>query len=277
MSGFRFVAIMAVLAFLASAVFAEETIRVSGTGAAVGGMKLLGEAFGEKHTGVKVNVSPSLGSTGGIMALDAGKLDIAVSARPVKDEEKIPGLVGKPYAKAPFIFATSSSNPTNGLGLSEIQDIYAGKKTTWPDGKRIFLVLRPAADVFTGFLKKISPGMKDAVESSKKRPGMFTGITDQDAADQIERTPGSFGVTSYSIVASEKRNIKPLAVDGISPVGKHGANEKYPYFMTLYLVYVKGRNTAAIESFIEFIDSEEGEKILGRNGHIPIGKAQARP
>jgi phosphate transport system substrate-binding protein len=277
MSGFRFVAIMAVLAFLAPAVFAEETIRVSGTGAAVGGMKLLGEAFGKKHTGVKVNVSPSLGSTGGIMALDAGKLDIAVSARPVKDEEKIPGLVGKPYAKAPFIFATSSSNPTNGLGLSEIQDIYAGKKTTWPDGKRIFLVLRPAADVFTGFLEKISPGMKDAVESSKKRPGMFTGITDQDAADQIERTPGSFGVTSYSIVASEKRNIKPLAVDGISPVGKHGANEKYPYFMTLYLVYVKGRNTAAIESFIEFIDSEEGEKILGRNGHIPIRKAQARP
>ena len=81
--------------------------------------------------------------------------------------------------------------------------------------------------------------MKDAAESSKKRPGMFTGITDQDAADQIERTPGSFGVTSYAVVASEKRNIKPLAVDGISPVGKHGANEKYPYFMTLYLVYVE--------------------------------------
>ena len=277
MAGFRVIAIMTVLAFLGPAVFAEETIRISGTGVAAGGMKLLGEAFGKKHTGVKVNVFPSLGSTGGIKALGAGKLDIAVSARPVKDEEKIPGLVGEPYAKAPFIFATSSSNPTNGLGLSEIQDIYAGKKTTWPDGKRIFLVLRPAADVFTGFPEKISPGMKDAVESSKKRPGMFTGITDQDAADQIERTPGSFGVTSYSLVASEKRNIKPLAVDGISPVGKHGANEKYPYFMTLYLVYVKGRTTTSVENFIEFIDSKEGEKILRRNGHIPIGKAQSQP
>ena len=148
MTGFRVVAIMTVLAFLARAVFAEETIRVSGTGAAVGGMKLLGEAFGKKHAGVKVNVFPSLGSTGGIMALGAGKLDIAVSARPIKDEEKIPGLVGKPYAKAPFIFATSSSNPTDGLGLSEIQDIYAGKKTTWPDGERIFLVF-DRRDVFT--------------------------------------------------------------------------------------------------------------------------------
>ena len=276
MTGSRFVAILTILALLAPAVFAEETIRVSGTGAAIGGMKLLGEAFGKKHPGVKVNVFPSIGSTGGIKALDAGKLDIAVSARRVRDEEKVPGIVEKPYAKSPFIFATSSSNPTDGLSLSEIQDIYAGRKTTWPDGKRIFLVLRPATDTFTGFLEKLSPGMKDAVESSKRRPGMFTGITDQDAADQIERTPGSFGVTSYSLVASEKRDIKPLAVDGISPVGKDGANEKYPYMWILYLVFVKERTTAAIENFIGYIDSKEGENILGRNGHIPIGNAQVK-
>ena len=277
MTGSRFVAILTILAFLAPAVFAEETIRVSGTGAAIGGMKLLGEAFGKKHPGVKVNVYPSIGSTGGINALGDGKLDIAVSARRVRDEEKAPGIVEKPYAKSPVIFAASSSNPTDGLRLSEIQDIYAGRKTTWPDGKRIFLVLRPATDAFTRILEKLSPGMKDAVESSKRRPGMFTGITDQDAADQIERTPGSFGVTSYSLVASEKRDIKPLAVDGTSPVGKYGANEKYPFMMTLYLVFVKERATAAIENFIEYIDSKEGENILRRNGHIPIGNAQVRP
>ena len=277
MTGSRVVAIMTVLAFMAPAVFAEEILRVSGTGAAIGGMKLLGEAFGKKHPGVTVDVFSSLGSTGGIKAVAAGKLDIAVSARRVKEEENVPGLVEKPYATSLYIFATSSFNPTSGLGLSEIQDIYAGKNTTWPDGKKIFLVLRPSADAFTGFLEKISPGMKDAVESSKKRPGMFIGITDQDAADQIERIPGSFGVTSYSLVASEKRHIKPLAVDGISPVGKHGVNEKYPYFMTLYLVYVKDRSTAAIGNFIEYIHSKEGEKILRRNGHIPIGKAQSPP
>jgi hypothetical protein len=44
MTGSRVVAIMTVLAFMAPAVFAEETVRISGTGAAIGGMKLLGEA-----------------------------------------------------------------------------------------------------------------------------------------------------------------------------------------------------------------------------------------
>jgi phosphate transport system substrate-binding protein len=277
MIGSWVVAIMTVLAFLAPAVSAEETIRISGTGAAVGGMKLLGEAFAKKHPGVKVVVYPSLGSTGGIKALAAGKLDIAVAARRVKVEEIVPGLAEKPYARTPFVFATSSPTLVNGLRLSEIEDIFSGRKTTWPDGRKIFLVLRPAGDTFTAFLEGISPGMKDAVESSKKRPGMFTGITDQEAADQIERTPASFGVTSYSIVASEKRNIKLLPVDGISPVDRDGANEAYPYLMTLYLVHVKDRATAGLGSFLRYIDSKEGERILGRNGHIPIRKAQGRP
>ena len=277
MTGSRFVAIVTILAFLAPAVYAEETIRISGTGGAIGGMKLLGEAFGKKHPGVKVDVLPSVGSTGGIKAVAAGKLDLAVSSRRIKDEEKVPGLVEVPYAKAAFIFATSSSNPVDGLSLSEIQDIYAGRKTTWPHGNKIFLVIRPATDAFTDFLVNLSQGMKDAVKLAEKRPGMFTGITDQDAADQIERSPGSFGVTSYTLISSEKRKIKPLAVDGISPVGKNGVNDKYPYFMTFYLVYRKDRTTGAVGRFIDYIDSKEGEKNLRMNGHIPIGNAQGKP
>ncbi len=277
MTGSRFVAIMMVLAFLAPAVFAEETVRVSGTGGAIGGLKLLGEAFEKKHPGVKVNVFPSMGSAGGIKAVAAGKLDLAVSSRRIKDEEKVPGLVEEPYIKTPFIFATSSSNQANGFSLAEIQDIYAGKKTTWAGGNKIFLVIRPATDSFTDFLERLSPGMKDAVELVKKRRGIFIGITDQDAADQIERIPGSFGVTSYSLVASEKRNIKPLAVNGISPVGKNGINDKYPYTVTYYLVHMKDRITGAGRNFIDYIDSKEGGMILGMSGNIPIRKAQGKP
>lgn len=277
MAGFRVVAIMTVLVFLAPAVLAEETVRISGTGGALGGMKLLGESFGKKYPGVNVNILPSLGSSGGIKAVAAGKLDLAVSSRRIKNEEKVPGIVEEPYVRAAFIFATSSSNQAEGLSLFEIQDIYSGKKTTWPGGKKIFLVIRPITDAFTDFLEKLSPGMKGAVEAAHKRPGMFTGITDQDAADQIERTSGSFGVTSYTLVASEKRKIKPLAVDGVSPVGKNGVNEKYPYFVPFYLVYMKDRKTGAVRNFIDYIHSKEGENILRMNGHIPIRNAQGKP
>ena len=277
MTGSRIAAIVATLAFLATAAPAEETVRVSGTGAAIGGMKLLGNAFGKRHPGVKVVVFPSLGSTGGIKAVAAGKLDLAVAARPVKEDERVPGLVENPYAKTPFVFATSSSNPAGGLRLSEIEDIYAGRRTTWPGGETVFLVLRPPSDAFTLFLESISPGMKDAVKASKERRGMFVGITDQEAADQIERSPGSLGVTSYSLVSSEKRNVKLLAVDGVSPVGKHGANEEYPYFMNLYLVYLKDRTAAPVDGFIEFIGSKEGRRILRTSGNIPTGNGQARP
>ena len=171
MSGFRAVAIMTVMAFLAPAVFAEETLRVSRTGGAIGGMKLLGEAFGKKHPGVKVNVFHSMGSTGGIKAVAAGKLDLAVSSRRIKDEEKVPGLVEELYANTAFIFATSSSNQANGFSLAEIQDIYAGKKTTWPDGSKIFLVIRPATDAFTEYLGKTFPGDEGCGGTCKKTAG----------------------------------------------------------------------------------------------------------
>jgi len=277
MTGSRFVSIMTVLAFLAPAVFAEETIRVSGTGGAIGGMKLLGEAFEKKHPGVKVNVLSSTGSYGGIKAVVAGKLDLAIAARHIKEEEKVPGLVEELYGKTAVIFATSSSNQADELSLAEIQDIYAGKKTTWANGNKIFLVIRPAIDEYTDFLERLSPGMKGAVETAQKRPGVYTGITDQDAADQIERTPGSFGVTSYVLVASEKRKIKPLVVDGISPVGKNGVSDKYLYFINFYSVYLKDRNTGAVRDFIDYINSKEGGKILRMNGFIPIRKMQGKP
>lgn len=280
MAGSRFVAALAalaVLAFPAPGAFAEETVKVSGTGGAIGGMKQLGEAFGRKHHGMTVNVFPSTGSTGGIKAVVAGKLDLAVSSRRIRTEEMVPGLVEKPYLKTPFLFATSTSNPVDGLRLSEIQDIYAGRKTTWPGGKTIFLVIRPATDAFTNFLEDISPGMKDAVATSKKRRGMFTGITDQDAADEIERASGSFGVTSYTLVAFEKRRIKALAVDGIPPVTRNGINGRYPYFITFYLVYKNDRNAGAVGKFIDYIGSRDGDNILKKGGAIPIGKAQGKP
>ena len=277
MTGNRLVVIFTVVIFLAPAVFAEETVRISGTGGAIGGMKLLGQAFERRNPGVKVDVLPSLGSTGGINAVKAGKLDLAVSARPLREDEKTSGLLEEPYAKAPFIFATSSKSRAEGLRLSEIQDIYAGKITTWPYGGRIHIVMRPASDAYTHFLEELSPGMKDALASAKNVPGLILGITDQDAAVQIEKIPNSFGVTSYTLVVSENRKIKPLSVDGISPVGKNGANEKYPYSMTFYLVYMKGRNTRPVSDFIDYTGSKEGERILRKAGHITIGKAKGKP
>ena len=48
-----------------------ETLKIGGTGAALATMKLLGAAAERSHPGTRVEVLPSLGGAGGIMAVFA--------------------------------------------------------------------------------------------------------------------------------------------------------------------------------------------------------------
>jgi phosphate transport system substrate-binding protein len=256
---------------------AGALVRVSGTGAGFGGMKIVARAFERKNPGVTVNVLPPMGTTGGVKAVQSGRLDIALASRPLTPDEREPGLSEEPYARTAFVFGAQASNPAHGFRLSEIEEIYSGKRDRWPAGGPIRLVLRPIPDAFSIYLETFTPGMKTAVERAHAVPGKYVGATDQDAADYIEKTPGAFGTTSLALVVSERRAIKPLAVDGVLPTDANVADGKYPYAMTLSLVYRSGRAHGGTAAFIDFVFSKEGRAILSRNGCHPLARAAAKP
>ncbi len=64
-----------------------EEIKIGGTGGALATMQLLGDAYSKNHPETKIIVLPSLGSSGGIKAVLAGAIQVAVSSRPIKDSE----------------------------------------------------------------------------------------------------------------------------------------------------------------------------------------------
>ena len=252
----------------AASASSTETIVMTGTGSGIGVMQLMARGFQKKHPRVIINVLPSIGSTGGIKAVTEGKIDIGLSSRSLKREERSPGIIDEPYGRIAFIFGVQASNPAKNLTLAEIEEIYAGERKTWSDGTPVRLILRPLSDAFSIYLMSISPGLKSAAEKAHAIPGVFVGNTDQDAALQIEKTPGSFGTTSSSLIAAEKRKIKPLSVEGIPPTPPNVSAGKYPYAMTLYLVYKTDNVKGAIKDFIEFVFSWDGRKILSDNGYM---------
>jgi phosphate transport system substrate-binding protein len=91
----RAIAIALILSCLAGAAWAgpvgAETIRLGGTGGPLEAMRLAGEAFHKTHPQTNVAIVPGLGSRGGIKALQAGAVDVAVSATPAPAAE--PGLM----------------------------------------------------------------------------------------------------------------------------------------------------------------------------------------
>ena len=254
----------------------ERRLIITGSGSGIGAMQRMGEFFQKKHPDVAIDLLPGIGSTGGIKAVKEGRIDIGLSSRPLTPEERSMGIIEEPYGRTPFVFAVQESNPTNGVTLTEIEDIYAGKRKTWSDGTPIRLILRPLHDSFSVYLTSINPRLKSAAEKAHSIPGVFVGVTDQEAAEQIEKTRGSFGTTSSSLMAVEKRRIKALFVDGAAPApsniadGVHLSAGKYPFTMTMSLVYKKDADKGAVKDFIKFVFSKDGRKLLSESGHVTL-------
>ena len=248
----------------------KETLIITGTGSSIATMQLMANGFQKKHPTVNVEVLPSIGSAGGIRAVREGKIDIGLSSRLLKPEERSAEITEELYSRTAFIFGVQDSNPTEGFTLAEIEEIYAGKHKTWPDGKPIRLILRPLSDAYSAYLSSINPGLKSASEKAHSIPGVSVGATDQEAAVQIEKTPGSFGTTSGSLVAAEKRKIKALSVDGAAPTLSNVSAGKYPHVITLSLVYKRDKYRGSIKDFIEFVFSRDGQKILSDNGQVTL-------
>ena len=243
-------------------------IRISGTGGALGTMRILGEAFRNGNPGIRVDISPGIGSSGSVRALLAGRLDIGLSARTLSGEERAQGVVETKFARTPYVFCVNSTLKITGLTLEGLTAIYGGKRD-WERGKRIRLVLRPVDDSDIPVLKGISPAMSAAVDVALRRRGMIVAMTDHDAADAIETVPGAFGGTTLSLLLSEKRAVRILSLDGVTPSVRTMADRAYPYSKTFFMVTRKNP-PAPVRRFIDFVRSPAGAAILAKNGQAAV-------
>jgi phosphate transport system substrate-binding protein len=80
-------------------------------------------------TGIAVDVVPSLGSSGAIHALADGKLDLAVSARPLKPNEAAEGLKQVLVLRTLCVLATSHRRP-NGIKAAALPQIFSAERAT---------------------------------------------------------------------------------------------------------------------------------------------------
>ena len=111
--------------------------------------------------------------------------------------------------------------------------------------------------------------MKAALLFLDKRSGMPYAVTDQEAASKMESIPGSIGVSTLPLILSEKRNLRPLTLDGVPPTPENMRSGRYPMVKHFYYVLPKRSSTAA-RDFIDFLHSEKARAILKRNGHIML-------
>ena len=243
-----------------------EEIKIGGTGNALGAIRLLGDAFGEKYPQIKVTVLSSLGSSGALKAVPKGAVDIGVSSRAVTDEERVAGAVSSEYARSLTVLAVPTKARVTAITRQQIADIFSGKLSQWPDGTAIRPVLRQPGDDNIRQIKSLSPEIAQALVAAEQRSGLAFAVTDQEAADKIESIPGAFGVSTLALIVSEGRSLRALKLDGVEPTVSNGESGAYPIVKRFFFV-TKPTRSALVQQFITFVASPDGREILARTGH----------
>jgi phosphate transport system substrate-binding protein len=261
------VAIAALLAPLRAP--ADEPVRASGTGTALGAMRRLGAAFEKASPGDRLAILPSVGSGGAAKAVAQGALDVGLLGRPLDGAEQALGLVALPYARTPFVFVAGPRTGATGITTEEAVRIYRGEMSHWPSGERVRLVLRPRADVDNLLLRAISPELAAALEVAFSREGMLMASTNQECDALAAKTPGALAPSSLTQIVAEGEPLAPLAWNGVAPTLANLASGAYPLEKTLRIV-LRASPRPAVRRFVAFLASPEGQNILADAGNLPV-------
>lgn len=265
---------IAAIAGASCAQAASGSIMVGGTGAILASMRALGKTFTRADPHIVVKVPDSLGSSGGIKAVLAGALDICFSARPLKDSEKAAGARAFPFARTPFLLATSSRSQIKTMSAAGLASLIAAGGT-WPDGTPLRLILRPRSDTDTLLTEKYFPTLEMPLRSARIRRRVRIAATDQEALDLAESAPGTLVPTSLILLISERRKLAPLIVGDITPNIENMENGTYRKTKTIYLVTAAKIRPPAL-AFLQYLDTVEARAILRRSGAIQLSESVAR-
>jgi phosphate transport system substrate-binding protein len=253
---------------------AQKVLTLGGTGAALGTMSRMADSFHELHPDIEVKIIPSLGSSGAIKAIAGNAIDIAFSSKPLKSEDRAAGLMELEYAKTPFVFVTRDSVGVTGVTTETVGLMFSGAITTWPNGQRIRLIIRPEAETDTRIAKSISSAMSSALDSLQNVPGIVIALSDQECSEAVGAAAGILAFTTFSHVLTSDQKYVVLSFNGVAPNVANLKNGSYPLCRSFYIV-TNGQGREPAKMFLDFVRSPQGKKILEDAGNQSLVRTLA--
>ncbi|ABD87294.1 PstS family phosphate ABC transporter substrate-binding protein [Rhodopseudomonas palustris] len=243
-----------------------ELLRTGGTGSMARAMQRLGAAYRAEQPDSKLEFIPSLGSAGAIAAVIDGSLDFAITGRPANAKEAAHPLTTVLFARTPFGLVSSQPNPGN-IRSNDIAGLFADPQSKWPDGTPVRVVLRPRSEVDAGLMDSTFPRLGAAVEQLRRHSEVPLAATDQDNVAMASRIAGSLAVVTLTQLLMEQPGLRFLSIDGVAPTLENFERGDYPYGKDIYLVFPL-REQPALERFIAFMRSAEGDRLLRETGNL---------
>ena len=167
-------------------------------------------------------------------------------------------------------FITNPKNPIPSLTLEQVKKIYDGNITNWKDvggsDSAIVVVGRDSASGSRDFMT--SSVMKNADYIKTQLEKNSNGAVQQ----TIAQTQNAIGYVGLGYIDSSVHAV-PISVNGttITPSIETVKAGTYPLARPLYLL-TKGQPTGDETSFLAFIDSPDGQKLITEEGFVTLTK-----
>ena len=240
----------------------SESVSTDGSTSMSKVIESLSEAFQEK-TGTEVTYNAT-GSGAGIEAVLAGRCDIGLSSRDLKDEEKAKGLEGTILAYDGIAIIVHPSNKVSDLSLETIAKIYTGEIKNWKDvggadGEIVLIGREANSGTRDGF-----ESITDTEDKCKYRQECTsTG----DVITAVSSNPNAIG---YASLASVKDSVKAVSVGGVAPSESTVKDGSYAVQRPFVLVTKKDTKLSkSAQEFFDYITSSEANEIISNAGVVP--------
>ncbi|MCK9431842.1 MAG: phosphate ABC transporter substrate-binding protein [Candidatus Omnitrophica bacterium] len=227
------------------------------------------EVYMDQNPGANISVRGG-GSGVGIASLLDKSCDIADASRPIKDKELDKAVTNGVDATANIVamdglaVIVNASNNVSKMSKKQVKDIFTGKISNWSqvggsDEKIVVVSRDTSSGTFEAFLTMVLSG-------DKTRPDALMQASNQAVATTIASTPGAIGYVGLGFISP---SVKAVEIDGVMPSKETVVSGKYPITRPLFM-YTNGKPKGAVKEFIDFILSDEGQKIVEEEGFVGL-------
>jgi phosphate transport system substrate-binding protein len=239
------------------------------------------EKYQAEHPDVRISVTGG-GSGTGIAALVNKTVDIANASRQIKPEEvneaKSNGIDPLEHiiARDAIAVIVNPENPVSRLTLKQISDIYSGKISNWSEvGGENRPIVRLSRETNSGthvyFLETVL-----RLGNSKDKTLFSTDTlllpSSEGIVAEVRQNPNAIGYDGLGYVPKDLKMIAIAKEAGgayVLPSIATVNDKTYPIARDLYM-YTNGEPTGVVKQYLDWILSDEAQKIVADLGFVPV-------
>jgi phosphate transport system substrate-binding protein len=241
----------------------KGNITIAGSTSVTPTAEMIAEAFMQEHPNVKIEVQ-GIGSSAGVKAAKEGAADIGMASRDLKAKEKEWGLTEHVIAYDGIAVVVHPNNKVSELTKEQVAKIFTGEIKNWKEvggeDHEIIVVSREAGSGTRGAFEEIL-----GVEGKVREDAL---IAEGNGAVRANIAKKEFGI-GYISLSYLNDDVKGVKVDGVEPTMENVKAKKYPVYRP-FLMLTKGEINDIVKAYMDFVFSEEGQKIVTEEGCIPV-------